>query len=146
MHSPSGVAVSTMCNFAMEVIGGAGCGRNQDADVCWVLSIQTLASVNLKSCEEFLKQDSCARSTLQFYVYQVMDPSNVPYATCINKASGLGLTLAAGTSRVAGDLEAAFDVNSDTLCGANPYGADDGYRCAQLASSFHETSRAHRMA
>lgn len=80
-----------------------------------------------------LDQSVCAQSVLRFYIYQTMGAATIPAADCMysassKRANSTSPAASAHTPRVARDLDTAFDVTSDTLCGANAYGDDDGYR------------------
>lgn len=132
-RSNFGIAIGSLCTFSTEILSGSGCGRGEPNDVCWLVSIQTLADLDAASCAKSLAKPSCAQSALDFFIYQSMDASTIPKADCVYfpAASPASSGASVSATRSASDLEAAFDVQSDTLCGANAYGTDDGYRCVR---------------
>lgn len=135
IQSPLASTATSLCTFTSEILSGAGCGRSELDDVCWVMSIQTSGHTVSPLCQASKDSARCARSTLQFYIYQMMDATTIPPANCVYPSvtgpaasNAPGAATATTATRLAGDLEAAFDITSDTLCGADAYGQDDGFR------------------
>lgn len=105
--------------------------RDTAGDICWLLTIETNYSVKNDDCGVAQDNGACAKSRLEFFVFQTLDKTTMPTADCSYIPVGLLPNESMPSSAVrrpAGDLETAFDVQNDTLCGGNPYAPDDGYR------------------